>query len=617
MLKIVIDNKEVEYRPDISIQLKFGNPLFSDKKINEAYSYSFSLPATPTLNAIYLNSNRVNSVANKVKKPLKIYHSGVLFIKGVVRIEESNDNSYKCYAQNEGFDLYKETNDASLLDTDLGKVELWTAAEDATLTPTQKLDRWANHMDNTNSAGPTATAYKFPQIKAHYDFPGQDDADIQTEGNNYVFHRSGIVNGYLQDAVIKNSIVPKGYYGNDKNWHHTISPCLRADFVLQEILKQYNIELVANDLELIKEYFQLLFFSNKVKDKYEDLGTSTVNLHGRNFSLNDFVPDTNQWELFIFLNEIFDCHFFISDNEMRIRTSAKVLNGKSINVTEYANPETITKDKEQKGISIFYDINQEQMDQYNLAFYALGNTEGWQFNSIETTSVSKLERKLNHLPLNNIFAQGGTNIIQNYTQFGSLNPPSEFEFLPVVTLSNIDSTKRTEENYLMLVSDEFPNSGKRAERFFAILFRGYYPTIRYDYNETTGAYDPNSPIAINTFFPCNLEDTEDFLNYPNPPISPIYFSDKHIFLTEAASGEQKGTYNTYHKKYYDLTNGAREVKKELHLPVHKVKELSRFDNPKHIIDNPRGRFTGYVKDFDVTLKANSISSTAITYLFQV
>ena len=615
MLRILIDNTEVDYLPGISIQLTYTNPLFSDKKINEVESYNFTLPATPKINNIYLNSNSVNSTSKQVKKKIKIYHSGILFISGVVHIEKKGHEAYSCYVQNEGTDFYKVATEASMLDLDLGKVELWTEAQDATLAAGDKINLWAAHMQEINSANSEDVAYRFPMVRGFYDSPIIEEQQVEDEGNNFVFWSAGMINGFLKGAFVKNDVVPKNTYANDKNWHNTISPCLRAEFVLQAIMELHGIDLADNELNEILEYAQLLFFSKKVKDQYLDLGTETVNVHGRDFELNDFVPNVSVWEFFEFLTEMFGAYYLVVDNEIRVSLAKNVLNFKAVDFTKFAHPKSNFKDSDAEAISVSYDLSKEEENLYNLNVVYSGNNEGWQYKPYEEAKIIKKPKVFKHLPMNSIFSRR-YEFIETYTQFNDNYWPGEFEYVPLATFI-INSPDVNNFDTLVVESDEFPEAGERANRFLAILFRGYHPTIRYDFNPSTGAFDPNTPIATNSYFPCNLEDTERFLDFPNPPLSPSYFSTKHIYLTEAETGEEKGVFNTYHKDYYELINGAREVDKELHLPAHKVKELSRFKQPKHTIDNPRGRFTGFVKEFKVSLFADRISSTTITYLFQV
>lgn len=615
MIKVVINNINVPVSPDISIKLNFVNPLFSEKRINEAFSFGFSVPETPILNNIYKNSNRVNSNGRKRSAEIKIYHSGVLFISGVVYIEKQGTLSYSLFINNEGMDIHQQMSNQSISENELDVIELWSEADDQDpgFPAGGKKQLWVDHMEAENNKSPEVGKAKFPMIKAWYDDPSQTPNEIQTDGNNYLFFEGGIINGYLRGDWLQNPNIVKGTLTNDKNWSTTYSPCIRIEYLIEKLSENYGLIIEKNELVQIQEFLRLCFFSGFVKDEYADLGASTTNVHGRKYDLSRFLPDVSTWDAFDFLKETFNAVFVVSEGNLTILLAKDMINSEAIDFTRYAQPKYSIKDEEALNYQFQYDIDEKLRKSINISVINTGNKNSWQFKDIVNNAFVVEEVPFKHLPLNNYYSMG-FRIFIDHTELGNQSFTGEFQYLPIM-YRRAGQDEDTKDSGLMIVSDEFPEENERVKRFEPILFHGKKDSSYYVFDPNNGNFDPNDPQATDVYFACNLEDTSRF-NTTDPNFPHHAFSTKHIFLSEEDSTQTKGLFENYHRSYYDFINGARKVSKTLNLPAHVIKEMSKFKNIKHSIDSPRGKFEGVLESFSVELRMNDISPTDVNYLIQ-
>ena len=641
-IAVIIEDQEVAVGDDFSISLTYINPLFTEKKINEAYSFSFSLPSGPALNSILKNSKRVDTSTRNFILNAKIKMNGVLMIQGKITLTKSSSNYYSCNIFNDGKDLYQFSNESHLSDHDYGSIKLWDV--DNPPDNVQKLIYWSQHYGLINDQSPEEGAYKFPMIKAYYDHPSIEDNKVLNDGLNYVFWKGGGVNIGFWNAMNPgdigvgqtNQIIPFNEFPNKLNWINTYSPCMRIEHMLEVVLNEAGLSIRENHLELIREFKRLTNFSGYVCDEMDENQT-TLNVHGSDYELSEFTPDVNTWELFNMLIELFSVVYFVrNDRTIDIKLSRDILNQEAIDYTDKANPEAvINKGELQVPISIAYDITREDLKILNdelIGGWSMENSTSWMYKSIGEENEEGT--KIKHRPLRTLLNRpkhyfGLLNFYSHWNEYTTQcsgfydNLYLSFAFLKPRGAFGLDGNWLDKKEQLMLSSRVFPEDNEKSDRFNLLLFhgraisKGFMTQINPDGScqlENPGG----SGFDLGVYLTCNLDNTSEYnINGHDTDHPNIAVSDKTIYLSDNPDDPNKGTYSNYHEPLYEFTNSTEDVSKTLYLDAHEIHELSKFEKVKHRINSPDGSFEGIIKEFKVQLTKHSISPTSVTYLKQL
>lgn len=642
-LEIYIEDIAVPINDDFSISLTYVNPLFSEKKINETYSYSFTLPASPELNNLLKNSKRVDANSRKFKLNARLKMHGCLMVQGKISLTKTSNKYYSCQIFNDGRDLYRETNERHISDFNYGKIELWTEAEE-TSGGFSKVDRWSEHFGDINDQSPEIGAYKFPMIKAFYDDPADEESKVLASGLNYINWKGGGVNiGFWntgnpsqKGAGLKESSVLKSEFRqNSYNWVNTYSPCLRVEHMLESIISDFNFTINKNELQENQEFKRLVNFSCYATDEVYDIGTTLHNQYGGRYDLSDFTPDTNGWQTFKTLIDLFSTVFFLQpNNTLDIRLSKTMMEVEAIDMTSKANPETIIKDSEtNKEIYFHYNIDKKTLiiiNDQGPGAYSNENITRKMYRSIGTeiengTAIESLPLRTmlglqRYFPNEMMFFVDWTEYNQNdcgyfdnyYLSYGYMKARSGY---------NAENNWLDKKEQLMLSSRVFPTENDKPTRFNLLLFHGR-KVSKYKVTQVNpdGSCEIENPagafLDLGIYLTCNLDRTNDYnisgfdSHHPN-----IVVSDKTIYLNDK-NGEQKGTYVNYHKPLAEFEKSTEEIQKNLYLQPYEILEMSKFENIRHRINSPEGNFEGVVKEFKVQLTKDAISATSVTYLKQ-
>ena len=629
-LEILVNDILIPTDSDISISLTYKNPLFTDKRINESFSYSFSLPATPTLNAIFKNAIRVDSTLQKSKKiKAEIKMSGVSMVSGILILKQTSNHIYSCNIINDGKDLYNELAGNHIKSYDFGALELWTEDEDDSLAAEDKRRKWVYHRVEVDNDHPETGKYKFPRIRGYYDSPADENSKVKSRGLNYVFWLGGGVNSKLLD--VDGTDIPDTYFETEKNWVNTYSPCLRMDFIITSILNDIGFNIEQNDLLKIQEYTRLTNFSCYCAD--ESVGSGgTFNIHGRKYELSDFLPNTNAWEAFSTLIEVFSCVFFTKENNITIITSKDILNTEFIDMSDRTSPEiVINKENELEPISFFYDIDKK--DKKTINDELLGGAMGGNANNFMYETIGNKNKDgfaINHIPLRTLVTE--VRHFFNFFNFYNTYDSSvydlsmydysyvSFAFMKPRGGFSVDGNWLDDGEQLMLSSREFPEENDLPERFFLVLFHGMHEVLDHatilNPDGTTSPEFPDDPLVTRIPLVCNLDKTDNMNPIPGLDLDfpKIKLSDKHIYLDDNPDDPGKGTYSSYYEPLAEFKKNTSEIEKNLYLQPHEIYEMAKFRKPKHRINSKDGSFEGIVKEFKVQLSKHSISSTQITYL---
>jgi hypothetical protein len=655
MIRLVIDGVDVPVPDNFSVQLNYENPLFLNDKVNKAYSYNFTLPVTEQLQNILKHRNRVSTINKTLELPCKLYHSGVLFVEGILKLTNINSLSYACFIRNDALTILDKMRNTKLNTVSLPTVEVWTQAEDTSLDILAKLERWSNFMMDNADKPVTSGMYKFPTIKANYNAKAYeagsfDDIYLQ---QSYFPTEEASVNHFVNEKFHSNEL----YYFQQtatagavksENWLQTVSPCLRIEYLFERMLNELGIVYEENDLLDIIEFMRMVCFSGRVLDQhfYDILpvisNTLYVNMHGRLFSLTDFIPDVYMWDLYYMLIDMFNIVSTFSENEVSIQLANHVLKKQAVDFTKYSEDfysKGIDTNKAQ-GMRIKYEFEDTVLAWLNRpkTFYTNPLDErglnyfGLQFEIGEDPFT---ERTVRYMPIgSNGLETSDPSGVKDFggPVVGGIPPwpptvptvvPAHPNLFPLYARMPFDPENGV---FFPVNSKTYVNEAKNYDFLAVTQYLGIIDTYVQTPTEKDNDLPPTNTKKTNA---CACVDStltfEEGSGWPN-----FGWGTKTLWmgevqqrepedadeLTSNQDTESKGLWNTYHKEYHDFMMRSVPIEKTLFLPPHKVKELSTFKEPKHVIDSPEGKFEGFVQKFSVTLYKDRISPTKVTYLIE-
>jgi hypothetical protein len=603
MTSLIINNINIPIPANFSLTLNFENPLFIDSAFNKTYGYSFQLSECPELNALFEHAERQNARNSTRKYSSRIYFEGVLLVNGHATIEQSNARSYNIYIQQEGFDFVEQLKTMQLRDLPTDVVELWPA--DATPTITEKRNAWLAHIQANHAQPETSGTVKFPRIAGIY----EEDQDDLSQKQNPVF--TGRINQYVMGQAYVNPNADNGTkpFGIDEQWLTTVAPIPRIETVLEIIINALQLRVDRNDVEQLEAFKRLLGFAGVVYDEYQNNGTINNNVHGRTYSINETLPINSLFHVFEILRDVFGCFFVFQNTTLNILLSNIVLNSVEINVTKYSTPEYRPKFIDKFNIVFSLpDFGRNTRERY---FQDPGEPTLLlpTYFDLETNPeiFERKEMKVSfNLLKHNPRLLGSSDVIVAYNQFAlpdTLRPEYYHEI-------NVPNFSVGREKLEFIRSAEINNAETDAtDRFHIFWYLGIRPSVYEQFDPSPGFF------TINAFFSGIYQKYFAFDYFGTDPIT---FGDEALCYPDIDVEDelQRGLFETYHKAKIELTNGAKEVEKTLALPPHKIVEFAKWENPRHFIENPKGTFVGVIKKMSVTITANSMSPTRITYVSQ-
>lgn len=597
-MRIVIDNIDIDYPDNLTIQIKRTNPFFENKKANEGSSYSFSMKKTPVI-------SRLLAKSEKKKYDIKIFVESLIFVRGYAVINSEKDGNVSINIIEQGTDFRQKTEKTPLSDLKLDEFTIYEETDSAT----DKIDKWYDHMvETTLNQSVEEGSHKFPMIRSNAGY-GEDGTAMLNGIFDNVYQRT--INAYFYDDYVKNNPVPNSFTGagaeQPEGWFVTVSPCVRISYVLDQVIKHFEIADLSNRLDEIVEFKQMYSFSGRALDEVQVVSGNHYNVHGAGFNLVDFLPDNNVFALFELLSEVFDAYFIYIGNELSIRIKSDVFKQKPIDLSIYCTSNFNDKKNVSRSFLLSYEIDEEKRSLYKGLKYSsmIGNfvSAANPFSDLTINNdfdSSTEEIRLKHVPLNsNWFLLQG--VFDNYPFFAGGN---EFN-----TVGWDEWSSRAIWNYPVLSDHyaEIQDFEKPTTWNYGFL-RGYYDTRK-------DVYDDPPTMLLDTLQVPHMFNY-NFMQLQIADDSLAAFADyMHIFGTSSAFlGGDDNTYNKYKRAYIDFIKNSREIEKELFLPAHKVNEITSFKEPKHIIKQRNLSFVGIAKEASFTLSKRGVSSTKIVYV---
>jgi hypothetical protein len=589
MIGVTLNGQTLELYPSMTVQIKRTNPMFSETHWEDGYSYSFTFPNSP-MNRRVFYSNRAQE-----DDLIVVSFIGIEFIRGKLVSVKKTHESITANLIDESTDLRKKLEARHMDDLDLPSVVVCDI-EDSALA---KQVKWRNHMTETTfNTPPDQGAYKFPRIftRSYSDWQADDESTHIHRVNN------GVVNAhtdgeYLISGPVPISFDPQPTY---KHWLFTISPCLRIQYVLDQMMEQIGVGTVISRLFDIPEFKQLISFSGYVLDQEEIAGSSKYNVHGFGFDLNDFLPDAQWISLFNMLADMFGAFYSRRNGELQILLIRDILNQKAVNFSRYCDPQYLMEN----GDNIAYLIKYPESEYQFSVWYYSDSLPLFPYNRIypnadisinNEVDIADTEILFDHLPM--------TSVVEYLLFFNNFPDIFSGSF---AGLRDFGTAFYYDVDFIR--SAEFPDlDTERSTRFYPGVVRGMYPTPIREYD------------AFNSVIGTTIRDTLVQYNYNRLQISPETQAAYAAYLVDYGissiyGSEDQNSFDLYLREFYELLSKSVYIQKELYLPAHVLLDLMKWKATKHVIQQKNLSFEGYVKDVSFTISQTGISPTTITYV---
>jgi hypothetical protein len=561
MISITTNDIELDLH-EVSITLKFENPMFSNKPFDTAYSYAFDLPANRHNKTVFEHAERLDSIKHIESFPVKIFIKGILFLEGSLTVQKSSNNLFSCSLNNLGLVMFKTIQEYDV--EGLG-LDSFTVVDDLLAEPYERKEQWEAYMDaklTNDVADHNSTDHFFPCIYNQNAYEIRSSVLINpqlfsdSEGH-YFLNQSwtGFINLYHGGGYkLTRGAIEFGLHQTSP------SPCLKFFKILEAVCAKFGYTYILHDYFLNEEFEKLIVYSNKLQDS-EATPIRVINWFGEGYDLNEFVPNVKGIEPFNALREMFGAVFSVVNGAVEIRSIKKIMEQESTDLTKYSE----------------VNYSQSHSDFTNFKFYFDDDAD-------DNLNVSSRVERVKDLILN-----------------------------ADLKTSEVHSKNRPLVDY----SDAFDASTYFSIPVFPIVpsYNGYVHT---DYHNPASNSEEFEPIESNDMgenkdrfllmFWRGMHDSGDGHIYPLASTGNRDFNGDRIGdLSMNWSDPDKGLFDYWWKDFYGVVNGAKTVSKTFFLSVHQIKKLSSFANPNVRFYHEKGQIEGLLKSFEFQASSNGIT----------
>jgi hypothetical protein len=610
MLALKIGNQELDLDKETKINFKFTNPIFSENFINEAYSYSTTIPAS-FKNEKLLKSNKL----------IQIYCNRTLFVSGLIKnfVKSSEKYSVNIITDTKAINNFlKET---YLNQLDLDTFQVWEEED----TALNKVTKWKLFMNDTANLSSTSDARKsmcFPLLKSkgYTNFNEKIEINPDIPFQNQVgqlrneFHE---LDGRYINRHFRNNYelgIPMSYL-NTYLHPTTVAPCPYVNYLFKKIIDLLNISIDVNELEEIEEFQQMWLFNNQVLDlveEYEDVDLEQLklNVFGKEIDLKKHVPNADLMSIFKLMNEVFDVYFYHEGAKMNILLSKNVLNKPAKNYSKYAS-ENFLDEKNNKASFVFSYTDEEikasdalnvNKTDFNLDVFDLMHKD----LSYPTVLNESEKTELSAIPLPSYAELRTKGRLDSYSQFvlEALNPGTSENYLS----TGVGTFETWCFSPYYIKSDLYKNDAEIFDKIYFGLFKGFKMGYQKYINNEFGVVPESFPNAITTynFKQAIISDPSECQNYID--VLPI-LGESSIYIQGPDNAFDK-----YKKPKLDILYNAIPKTKLLYLPSFEILEIIKWKNPKHVIQQKKESFSGYIKTIKFALTNQGVSPSEIEYL---
>ena len=148
MLKIIINNQEVDLGTLKHISLKYSGGIFEINEIIGSYSVPFSLPMSDINRHIFEFPYRIGNIKNEIREyPAEIWHSGIKIVEGILTSKDFTEETIPCNINVDNGNLFKQLKGVTLDKQNYGgpkpyietKIEYNFLTDDYLLYPVENL----------------------------------------------------------------------------------------------------------------------------------------------------------------------------------------------------------------------------------------------------------------------------------------------------------------------------------------------------------------------------------------------------------------------------------------------------------------------------------------------
>jgi hypothetical protein len=569
MLRIVVNNKDLDIYDNISIPVKAFNPIFSGTSMQELYSFSFDLPASDRNISILQSAERIDgtTLENDIEG-VKVYHSGILFFNGVLSVKMGvSKTTYKCNLNSQGLYLAKKLNTVNLQELDLESIDVANPID----TAPNKVDSWKAYLENfLDTEDSQECTHCFPPIKFEpYMSPYRGYADVK----NLVWDIFNIYNGANWFADEEYRIGERGVrlniYGED--FVSTIVPVIKYMHALNSAVKAEGYSSgVVGDFTKIKDIRELAIVSNTSLDTYATSGNRGYNIFNDSYSLQNHLPNMTALDLMTGLRQLFCVIAFDAVDAVEIVPIKDVINQRPIDITRYAVPEYAMKSKEDKGYLLSFELSKNEQRVF----------------PVELSTASPIYYESPNWELT---------IGDGAVKSSSVHKPT----LSIYQFISTDDHPSVANGYY--------ESGKC--HYMLILDENYI--FNSPFNSREG-FD-NLDYAILTFYRGKVNG-EDGKFYPCATFKNVLSTGEKVGDYTLEWEGKDGLYEQWWKSFLDAINGKKDISRTLIMPIHKIVEMMTFRNPNYTIKGNKGNMKAIIKEMQFTLKKNEISPLQCTFV---
>lgn len=557
-MRIRVGNNDLDVG-DISINLKFTNPLFSDKIFSDGYSLGFDLDITPNNASILFNADRLDDRIIGTEHNVTVYAEGVLMFNAVMTVKSINRNKINCFLNSVGLATAKKLERINLRDLNLEKHDV---CEDSD-TPEDRWDKWANRLQAQwqlviNKRPFDQITHYFPPIHAPLAYDGENNWWCNMI--NHYWHAESLQ--FLKHKV-KSDV-----YSEKPGWGTTLSPCPNFVYVFKKALEKVGITLDENYLMALDEIQNMFIFSNEVMDDIYQYAGNYQNTFGFSYHLADFLPDMKAIALPLALKQLFGAVIYEQDNRMRVVSSNDLIKQSSEDWTKYVNSTFQKKLDQTNNHKVEWTLND---DSYTTIYE--DQFEAYEINveALETvTSQIKVARPLATRPNPN-GTIWGAELADNIYRVTLEDEPNEDFYENPPSLGHNAPVRSIE-------SDQSPDD--IIEQLLLGVYRGHDIEV------------PDYPSFVN-------QSEVDGSNY----------GEFALLL----NGDD-GLGENWLKELINYINGGSPIEVALSLPIHKVAELARFHKIKKAFYFDKGRVEGIIKEFSFSISNKGISPVKAQFI---
>ena len=572
MLQIKVKDSFVDVG-EASITLKYTNPMFRENPLNNAFSYSFTLPATPTNRAIFNNIERLDNDSDTDNFEAEVFFSGISFLQGNLSVKNPNDSSFNCFLNNRDLNISKILSNFNIRDLQLETHRLYELHPDPFATLADRVNFYINSFKQIQN-----DRFNNDDIDDNHAFPPVlSDLFAYNSGEQPPNLRFNYVMKYINAFVQGSYQTNHGYDTSTLEevfWSTTYIPFIKYNYVLKELFKILDLTVVSDFIESV-DMKQLCIFNISTLDYNPTLD---FNLMKQDYELQDYLPAVSGLTVVNALKTIFNQLMFIDNNIVEIIPVKTILNTPEEDISKYSPPEYSNSTLNANGVTFSYAKDDQDLLYNNPTF------------TPKTVVVGDGKTK-NEAPDRYLFAS---------RQNASITWPF-WASLPALPTNLTDNPGELSTYGIYrgpLKSDEYPSK--------VILPNG------------TPLSDIEGPDVDYDRLMLTFYRGKQLNNLGNPyPLATPFSTEQSAGSVGELSLEwdgEDGLYNTFWKDYLESVNKAKETTKLLDLPPHKFKDFATFKEPNKLINSPAGQMRGILKEISITLKGNTASKSTCVFV---